>query len=388
MATTRDYYEVLGVERTADAAEIKRSYRRLAMKYHPDRNPGDAEAEVRFKEAAAAYEVLSDSQRRAIYDQYGHAGLRGTPGHDFRSMDPQDIFSMFDEIFGGGFGASAGRQRAHRGVARGYDLETQVEISLEEVLTGTTVDVDFTRLDVCDTCHGDGCKPGTKRVPCRTCGGHGQVAQSGLGGMFRMVVTCPDCKGAGSSIDEPCPDCRGEGRIAKKRSLSVKVPPGIRAGQAVAVRGEGEPPRPGQSPSGQGVRGDLHVAVRISDHELFQRDGNDLTIDLPLSFAQAALGAELTIPAIDGECEVTVPAGTQYGRVITVRGRGLPDLRTGRRGDLLVRIIIEIPRKLTARQKELLREYAESEDKHVLRETHSFWSRIKEMLPAKEGGQR
>lgn len=381
MATTRDYYEVLGLERTASGEEIKRSYRRLAMKYHPDRNPGDAEAEARFKEAAEAYEVLSDEARRPAYDQYGHAGLRGTPGHDFRSMDPQDIFSMFDEIFGGG---GRGGRRRRQGVARGFDLETQVEITLEQVLSGTTAEVDFTRLDVCETCHGDGAKPGTSRTTCQTCGGHGQVAQFGLGGLFRMVTACPTCRGAGSMITDPCETCRGQGRLPKRRRLDVKIPPGIRSGQAVAIRGEGEPPAPEQSPDGQGIRGDLHVVVRVATHKVFEREGDSLTIRLPISFTQAALGAKVKIPTLDGEHEVVVPKATQHGRVVKVSGQGLPNLRSGRRGDLLVQLMIEIPQRLTTKQEQLLRDYAETEDHSVLPETQGFWNRIKDFIAGKE----
>lgn len=386
MAITRDYYEVLGVEKTADADEIKRAYRRLAMKYHPDRNPGDKEAEAKFKEAAEAYEVLSDAERRQRYDQYGHAGLRGTPGHDFRTMDPQDIFSMFDEIFGGGafggFGRGAGGQRDRRGgVARGYDLETEAEITLEQVFTGAVVDVDFTRLDVCPTCNGDGAKPGTERRACTACGGHGQVAQSGLGGMFRMVTTCPHCRGVGKIIAEPCPDCRGRGRVSKRRKLSVNVPAGVHDGQAVCLRGEGEPPAPELSPTGQGIRGDLHVRVRVALHKWFQRDGDNIILEIPISFTQAALGAEVEIPTIEGASHVLkVPRGAQFGQVIKMNGQGLPSLRSKRRGDMLVVVRIEIPKKLTDRQEDLLRQYAETEDLSVMPESGSFWSRIKEML--------
>jgi molecular chaperone DnaJ len=218
MPITRDYYEVLSVERTASGEDIKRSYRRLAMKYHPDRNPGDADAESKFKEAAEAYEVLSDAERRSTYDRFGHAGLRGTPGHDFRSMNPNDIFSMFEEIFGGSFGgAGRGRGRAGGGVPRGYDLETEVEITLEEVLSGAERDVEFKRLDVCKTCEGSGAKAGSKPTKCSTCGGAGQVIQTGLGGMFRMQTTCPHCRGRGTVILDKCADCRGVGRVSVNR---------------------------------------------------------------------------------------------------------------------------------------------------------------------------
>lgn len=386
MATTRDYYEVLGVGRTADGEEIKRAYRRLAMKYHPDRNPGDAEAEAKFKECAEAYEVLADEKRRRLYDQYGHAGLRGTPGHDFRSMDPNDIFSMFDEIFGGAFGGGGGGRGRRRqgGVARGYDLETQVEITLEEVLTGTTTEVDFTRLDVCEVCHGSGAKPGTSRSTCPTCGGHGQVAQTGLGGMFRMVTACPTCRGKGTVITTPCGECQGAGRVSKRRRLDVKIPPGIRAGMAVAVRGEGEPPGPEASESGQGIRGDLHVVVRVARHALFERQEDDLHLRLPITFTQAALGTAIKIPTLDGEHEVMIPRGSQHGRLVKVGGKGLPNLRSGRRGDLVIQLQVEIPAKLTAKQEALLREYAATEDQSVLPETQGFWNKIKDFLGGKE----
>ena len=383
MTTTRDYYEVLGIERTADGDEIKRAYRRLAMKYHPDRNPGDAEAETKFKECAEAYEVLADEQRRRIYDQYGHEGLRGagSAAHDFSRMDVSDIFSMFNDIFGGmGGGGMGGRGR--RGVARGYDLETEVAITLSEVLTGCEREVEFTRLDVCGTCSGSGAKPGSTPETCRTCGGQGKVQQAGLGGMFRMVTACPACRGRGSIIREMCPDCRGKGRQPKKRTLSVRIPPGIADGQAVRITGEGEPPPPEMSPSGEGARGDLHVVVRIKQHELFQREGDHLVLEMPIGFSQAALGSKPEVPTLEGRTTVTIPRGTQHGAIFRITGEGLPNLRSGRRGDLVVMARIEIPRKLTERQEKLLRDFAETEDKNVLPESHGFLKKIKDLLGA------
>ncbi len=380
----RDFYEVLGLERNASADEIKRAYRRLAMKYHPDRNPDDAEAEAKFKEAAAAYEVLSDTQKKQVYDQYGHQGLRGTPGHDFSSMNVDDIFSMFNDIFGGGFGGrGGGAGRGRQRVARGYDLETHVEITLQDVLSGVEREVDFDRLDVCKTCSGTGAKPGTTPDRCETCGGVGQVTQVGLGGMFRMQTTCPNCRGKGSVVRERCTDCRGRGRTPKHRSLSVKIPPGIREGQVVRVPGEGEPPPPELSPAGEGVRGDLHVVIRVEEHELFERDPNNpdhLVLMMPVSISQAALGADVEIPLLDGSTEVTIPRGTQHGRLLRVTGEGLPDLRSGARGDLIIVVKIEIPTKLTDRQEELLREYAETEDSSVLPERHGFLKKLKDLL--------
>jgi molecular chaperone DnaJ len=385
MATTRDYYEILGVSKTADDDEIKRAYRRLAMKHHPDRNPGDKEAEAKFKESAEAYEVLSDKERRGLYDRYGHAGLRSTPGHDFRSMDPQDIFSMFEDIFSG-FGGMGGRGGGgrRRGVARGYDLETHVEITLEDVLAGTTADVDITRLDVCGTCHGDGAKPGSERKSCVTCGGRGQVVQSGLGGMFRMVTNCPNCNGTGQVVSESCPECKGRGRVSARRRLEVKIPPGVRSGQAVAVRGEGEPPAREQSPSGQGIRGDLHVVVRVKQHDLFERDGDDLYIEVPISFTQAALGATVDIPTLEGAVELVIPRATQFGDLFRIDGAGVPSLRSGKRGDLLVRAKVEIPKKLSSEQEDLLRDFAKTEDARVLPESQGFLSKIKELLAGRE----
>jgi molecular chaperone DnaJ len=380
MSTTRDYYEILGVAKGADAEEIKRAYRRLAMKYHPDRNPGDAEAEKNFKEAAEAYEVLSDDSKRKIYDQYGRDGLKGAQGgpatHDFNRMNVEDIFSMFNDIFGGGGGGGRGR----RGPARGYDLETEVALTLEDVLKGAERDVEFTRLDICDKCGGNGAKPGSKPVQCPTCRGAGRVEQAGLGGMFRMVTACPSCAGRGQVIKEFCESCRGKGRVSRKRKLSVTIPAGIQDGQAVRVQGEGEPPAPELSVTGEGVRGDLHVVAKVRKHDLYQRDGDHLVLEMPIGFTQAALGAEIDVPAIDGMMKLTVPPGTQYGHLFRVSGRGLPNLRSGRRGDMGVIVKLETPRKLTAKQEKLLRDFAETEDKAVLPESHGFFKKVKDLF--------
>lgn len=386
MPTARDYYEVLGVERTADGEEIRRAYRRMAMKYHPDRNPGDTEAEARFKEAAEAYEVLADQGKRQIYDQYGHEGLRrggGPATHDFSRMDVTDIFSMFEDIFAGmgaGMGGGGGGRAGRRGPTRGYDLETEVSITLDDVLKGTERDVEFTRLDVCEKCTGSGAKPGTKPTKCPTCGGHGKVQQSGLGGMFRMVTACPACRGRGSVVAEFCPDCRGKGRVPRRRTISVKIPRGINDGQAVRVQGEGEPPPPEMSPGGEGVRGDLHVVVRVEEHELFERERNHLGMEMPIGFTQAALGAEIEVPTLEGKHTLKIPRGTQHGAVFRIDGQGLPDLRSGRRGDLVVGIKVEIPRKLTQKQEKLLRDFAETEDKAVLPESHGFMDKVKDFF--------
>jgi molecular chaperone DnaJ len=378
MATVkRDYYEVLGVARTADGEEIKRSYRRLAMKYHPDRNNGEdkTQAEARFKECSEAYEVLSDPKRRARYDQLGHEGVRGQ--HDFSHMDVADIFSMFDEIFGAGLGGGVrgggAGQRAAR-PHRGFDLETQVELTLSEVASGTEKTIEFEKQDVCDTCKGSGAKAGTQPVTCPQCGGQGRVAQQGFGGMFRMVTTCPNCRGRGSVIREHCRNCGGTGRQMKKRIVTVKIPAGVHEGQAVRITGEGEPGNNGAPP------GDLHCYITVRPHPMFSRHNNDLVCQVPISFTQAALGGEVEVPTLKGAESFEVPPGTQHGEVFKLKGRGLPDIRGARNGDQIVQILVEIPKKLSDRQKQLLREFAETEDANVLPQRKGFVDKLKEMF--------
>ncbi len=374
MATQRDYYEILGLQRGATVDDIKRAYRKLALKYHPDRNPNDPQAEQNFKEAAEAYEVLSDSDKRQRYDRYGHEGLRGSSVHDFSRMDAGDIFSIFEDIFGEALGGGRrGRQRGQRG----YDLETPLDITLEEVARGVERDIEFTRQDHCPTCSGSGAKPGVEPVPCVTCGGQGQVVQAGFGGMFRMVTTCPACGGQGRVVKERCPDCRGTGRKPKKRVINVKVPPGIHSGQAIRIPGEGEPGSNG------GPRGDLHVVVRVLKHDRFERQDDHLVYHLPISFTQAALGAKVEIPALgaNGEPhELTIKAGTQHGEVLQVKGQGLPNLRSGHRGDLAVVVTVRIPGRLTEKQDKLLRDFAATEKLQVLPPTKNLWGKIKETL--------
>jgi molecular chaperone DnaJ len=377
MATQRDYYEVLGIERTASGDEVKRAYRRMAMKWHPDRNPGSNEAETEFKACAEAYEVLIDDERRARYDKYGHAGLRQTPGHDFRSMNVNDIFSMFADIFGAN---AVGGPGGRRGAVRGYDLETEVELTLEEVLTGTEREVEFKRLDVCQTCKGSGSKPGSKPAQCPTCGGHGQVQQTGFGGMFRMVTTCPNCRGRRTVITDKCGDCRGQGRVSLQRKISVKLPMGIADGQVVRIAGEGEPPPAEVNPNGEGPRGDLHVVVRVRDHDRFERDGDTHITVQQVAFAQAALGATLRIKTLDSEHDLVIEPGTQHGEVYSVAGEGLPNLRTRKRGDLNVLMQLVVPKKLTDAQRKLLSEYATIEKLDVQKQSPSLWKKMKDSL--------
>jgi molecular chaperone DnaJ len=367
-----DYYQVLGVEKKASPEEIKRAYRRMAIKYHPDKNPGNKEAEAKFKECAEAYEVLSDPQKRKQYDQYGHEGLRGAGMHDFSRMNVEDIVSMFgfEDFFGSVFGGGGGRRGGRRGgPVRGYDLETSVELTLDEVAHGTEKTIEFTRQDRCPVCNGNGAAPGTQPTRCPLCGGSGQVAKGG--GFFQMVSTCPQCHGTGQIVAKPCPNCGGSGRVPKKRTVTIKIPPGVHEGQGIRVAGEGEPGRDG------GPSGDLYCYVRVRPHEFLERDGNNLIAVVPISFTQAALGATIDVPSLDGPRQLKVPAGTQYGSVFRIRGQGLPDVRTGRTGDELVQVAIETPANLNDRQEELLREFAQTENKQVSPKSQNFFERLK-----------
>lgn len=371
----RDYYEVLEVSKTSSVEEIKKAYRRAALKHHPDKNPGDKSCETKFKEAAEAYEILSDAEKRARYDQYGHEGLRGTTMHDYSNMDASSIEDLFSAFFGGAVG---GRPR-HAGpggarVARGYDLETQVQITLQDVANGCQREIDFTRNALCETCGGTGAKKGTKRAACRTCGGRGQVAQRGFGGMFQMISTCPACMGQGSMVQTPCETCDGAGRHPQKRTAKITIPAGIHDGQAVRVRDEGEPGENG------GPNGELHVYVRVKEHPFFARDENNLVMHLPISFAQAALGADVEVPTLFGKSNLRVPPGAQHGDVLALKGLGLPDLRGGHQGSELIQVLLEVPRKLSKKQEELLRQYAETEEQHVLPERKSFFEKLRDYV--------
>ena len=369
--TKRDYYEVLGVNRNAGADDIKRSYRRMALKYHPDKNPDNHEAEHKFKECAEAYEVLSDPEKRRRYDQFGHEGLQGVGMHDFSRMGFDDIFSMFDDIFGGGVFGSSRRRGASR-VARGYDIETQIQLTLKEVLTGVEKGIEFKRRDHCSHCSGRGSEPGHDLQPCRQCGGQGQVAQAGMGGLFRMVTTCPQCHGEGKIISHPCQECSGTGRTIKSRTLSIKIPAGVRDGQAVRVAGEGEPGQRG------GQRGDLYCYVKVEPHPFLLRNDDDLVVRVPIGFSQAALGASIDVPSLSGKQQLTIPPGTQHGTVLQIKNEGLPSLRSSRRGSLLVQVLVEIPKKLNKEQKQLLRDFAKTEDKTVLPESRGFFEKLKD----------
>ena len=346
----RDYYEVLGVSRSANADEIKKAYRRLAMKYHPDRNTDDVEAEAKFEEAKEAYEVLNDSDRRSAYDQFGHDGVRGAgmggPG-GFSAEGFSDIFGdVFGDIFGGGGGRRGGPQ-----VFRGADLGYELRLDLEKAVSGDTVTIDVPSQVACETCDGSGAKKGTRPQQCSTCGGAGQVRMQQ--GFFSIQQTCPACKGAGTMISDPCDTCHGRGRVRKTRTLSVKVPAGVDDGDRIRLSGEGEAGRNGGPP------GDLFVEIRINPHKLFARDGSDLSCEVPISFKTATLGGEVELPTLDGNVSLKVPAGTQSGKVFRLRGKGVQTVRDPRKGDLFARVAVETPVNLTGEQKDLLNKFDE-----------------------------
>ena len=350
----RDYYKVLDVPRNATEADVKKAYRRLAMKFHPDRNPGDKEAEERFKEAKEAYEVLTDAQKRAIYDQHGHAGIDaarqgggGGPG-GFNSQDFGDIFGeVFGDIFGGG-----GRRGGRSQVFRGADLRYELELDLPQAVFGHSVELDLPKLMECETCHGSGAAKGHTPVTCDTCGGNGQVRITQ--GFFQLQQPCPRCRGTGKIVKNPCDTCLGQGRVRRQRKLSVKVPAGVGTGDRIRLAGEGEAGRNGGPP------GDLYVEITVKDHPIFERDGEHLSCEVPISFATAVLGGSVAVPTLEGDVKLKIPAETQSGRVFRLREKGVKPVRGGARGDLFCRVVVETPVKLTTEQRELLRQFDES----------------------------
>ncbi len=353
--TKKDYYEILGIARSASAEEIKKTYRQLAMKYHPDRNPGDHEAEAKFKEAAEAYEVLSDTEKKRIYDQYGHEGLQGSGFQGFSNFD--DIFSSFSDIFGDVFGFSGGRRSQRRRPSRGSDLRYDMAISLEEAAKGTEIELDIPKSETCDRCNGSGAEPGTSPETCGVCGGKGQVYRTQ--GFFTISTTCAHCRGTGKVISKPCKTCRGSGTITRKKKIKVKIPPGVDAGATMRITGEGEAGDMG------GPTGDLYVFIDIKPHETFIRQGDDLYIETNISFVQAALGTSIKVPTLEGETDLEIKPGTQPNEIYTVKDKGIKHLRSHGSGSLNVGIRVEIPRKLSKEQQQILQEFAKATGENV-----------------------
>ena len=340
----RDYYEVLGVDKSVSEKDLKKAYRRVAMKYHPDRNPDNKDAEEKFKEASEAYEVLSDAQKRAAYDQFGHAGVGNNQGGAEGFGGFGDIFG---DVFGDIFGGAGGRSR--RGPQRGADLQYTLELDLEQAVKGTTTKIRVPTLVSCEPCNGSGAKPGSKPTQCNTCGGAGEIRMQQ--GFFSVQQTCPNCRGQGTIIGDPCNSCRGQGRMEEEKTLSIKIPAGVDNGDRIRLSGNGE-----AGPAG-GVPGDLYVQVAVKEHNIFKRDGANLHCEIPIGFADAALGGELEVPTLDGKVKLKVPAETQTGKLFRLRGKGVTTVRSSAAGDLLCRVIVETPVRLNSKQRELLEEF-------------------------------
>jgi molecular chaperone DnaJ len=362
----KDYYELLGVGRNANEDDIKKAYRKLALQFHPDRNPGNKQAEEKFKEVSEAYQVLSDSQKRAQYDQFGHAAFGdGGPGFDF-SSGFEDVFGdLFGEFFGGS-------SRRGRGRSRGEDLRYNLTLSFEEAAFGTEKKIKVPRHGPCESCHGSGAKSGTAPQTCPTCHGRGQV--SFQQGFFSVSRTCNYCQGKGTIISDPCPTCGGAGRVRSMHTLSVKVPAGVDNGSRLKLRGEGESPPPGGAP------GDLYVVIQVEAHPIFTRENLEILCDIPISFVQAALGAEIDVPTLAGKVKMKIPAGTQSGKVFRLKGKGVKDVHNYEQGDQHVRVTVETPTHLTARQKELLKEFAMLGGEDINPLSKGFFEKVKELF--------
>ena len=363
-----DFYEVLGVSRTADDATIKSAYRKLAMQHHPDRNPGCGESEAKFKAISVAYDCLKDPQKRAAYDRFGHAAFQQGMGGGGHGQDFGDIGDIFETIFGSAFGGGRAQPR------RGADLRYDLEIDLEDAFHGKSEEVELEVSQTCDTCHGSGAKPGTNPQTCPTCGGTGQVriTQNTAFGRIQNVRTCSNCHGTGKVISDPCTKCGGRGKVRSSKRRSIKIPAGIDNGQVLTIRGQGELGERGGEP------GDLLVVVTVRPHKLFKRDGANLYLELPITFTQAALGGEIDVPTLDKPLKYQVPEGTQPGQTFRIRGKGIPLLRGTGNGDLFVTVLIDVPKKLSEKQKDLLRQFDNSIEGSQYEQKKSFFGRVKD----------
>jgi len=380
VAEKRDYYEILGLDKNATDADIKKAYRKLAKKYHPDLNPGDKTAEAKFKEVNEAYEVLSDPKKKAQYDRFGHAGMdnNGFGGFGgfsggFEDFDFGGIGDIFESFFGG---AGFGRSRTRNGPQKGADIKYSMEITFEEAAFGTEKEISINRMESCTTCGGSGAKPGTSPTTCTHCNGTGQIQykQSTPFGQFVNVKTCDVCHGEGKIIVNPCQTCNGRGKVRKKVNIKVRIPAGIDDGQTISLRGEGEAGTRG------GPSGDLFILIRVKPHALFKRQGNDVVCEIPITFVQAALGAELEVPTLDGKVRYNIPEGTQTGTVFRLRGKGIPYLRGSGRGDQYVKVHVEVPKKLNEKQKNALKEFAELIGDEVYEQRKGFFEKMRDAL--------
>ncbi|QDT33839.1 molecular chaperone DnaJ [Thalassoglobus polymorphus] len=376
MATKRCYYEVLEVSKTASTQEIKKSYKKMALQYHPDRNSDDENATEKFKEAAEAYEVLGDDEKRRRYDQYGHAGVQGARGGAGGFQDVGDIFEAFGDLFEG-FGFGGGRRGGARRGGRGSDLKTSLELDLTEAAKGVEKEVEIQRKKPCGRCSGSGAEPGHSPETCDYCGGHGQVVQSQ--GFFRVQTACPTCRGSGKVVRHKCNNCYGSGREDEHVTRTVTVPAGIETGQHLCLRGEGEAGVQG------GASGDLYVEIRVREHPIFHREGSHLLCEIPISYSQAALGAIIEIPLIDGQDTLKIPAGTQPGHLFQIRGQGMPDPRGRPPGDLHVEIQVVVPKKLSEEHRELLMKLADHEEAEVHPNQKNWFERLRDFVTGAEG---
>jgi len=378
MAAKRDYYEILGVTRSVTTEELKKSYRKLAVQFHPDKNPGDKKAEEKFKELSEAYEVLSDPQKKQMYDQFGHAANAGGAGGGMGGFSGgganiNDIFGdIFGDLFGAAGAAGARGRGGRRGGRPGNDLRTQIDITFEESAFGAEKVISVPKSVRCETCSGSGAKPGTQPITCSQCGGHGEV--SFQQGFFAITRPCPACQGAGQTIPNKCTDCHGHGTVKKKSQIAVKIPAGVDTGQRLKLTGEGEAGERG------GLTGDLYVVINILAHDFFTREEYDVICEVPVTFTQAALGAEIEVPTLEGKVKVKIPAGTQSHRILRLKNKGLAHLGSYGRGDQLVRVIVEVPSKLTAEQKDILRRFEETGSDAAHPMHHNFFEKVKNLF--------